>query len=74
MWEGGRSPQTKCVPTGGVAGWSVTTHQRWLCLLDLHCTLVKLCCFLKVSLFVTILQNEKRKQRKITDYYMYKYK
>lgn len=52
MWEGSRSSQTECVPAGGVTGQSVPTHQRWLCLLYLHCTFVKLCRLLEIALFV----------------------
>lgn len=59
MWEGSRYSQTECVPTGGVAGWGVTTHQRRLCLLYLHRTFVKLCCLLEVALLVAICKGNK---------------
>lgn len=54
MWEGGRYPQTECVPAGGVARGSVATHQRWLRLLYLHCTFVKLCRLLKITLLIAV--------------------
>lgn len=41
-----------------MSGWSVPTHQRWLCLFYLHCTFVKLSCLLKVTLFVTIKKKQ----------------
>lgn len=52
MWGGSRSLQTERVPAGGVARRGVPTHQRRLCLLNLHRTLVELCRLLKVTFFV----------------------
>lgn len=54
MWEGGRYPQTECVPAGGVTRGSVPTHQGWLCLLYLHRTFVKLSRLLKITLLVAV--------------------
>lgn len=54
MWKGSRYPQTECVPVGGVARGSVPTHQRWLRLLYLHRTFVKLCRLLKITLLVAV--------------------
>lgn len=60
MCGGGRYSQAEGVPTGGVAGRGVPTHQRRLRLLYLHRSFVKLCCLLKVALLVAICTGIKR--------------